>query len=178
MRCSCMQSDLQKLIPPRKSLRLRLGTALKISLLTLIVLGCNLPSATINSQDGLALKGYDAVAYFSGEAKRGTPDLSAIFEEVLYHFSTNANLERFQESPEKFLPAYGGYCAYAMLEGDKVDINPMRFKVIQGKLYLFYDGWFGDTLRKWNQLLQEKSESSLIQEADHHWERLLEASRS
>ena len=58
-----------------------------------------------------------------------------------------------------------------MLDGDKVEVDPMSFKLIEGKSYLFYDGFWGDTLYRWNKKLQKTSESSLVNEVDGHWRR-------
>ena len=69
-------------------------------------------------------------------------------------------------------PAYGGWCAWAMLEGDKVDIKPKRYRVVNNKTYLFYDTFFVNTLKKWNRLASEESEANLIRRADEQWNRI------
>ena len=79
----------------------------------------------------------------------------------------------FKANPATYLPAYGGWCAFAMLDGKKVDVNPKRFKVIDGKTYLFYDGLFGNTLKKWGQLARKDSEEKLIKKATEQWATLL-----
>ena len=129
-------------------------------------------SDLVNETHGVAAKGYDVVAYFDGVAQEGSNEHSELYDNVHYHFSNNSNLLRFKKSPETYLPAYGGYCAYAMLEGEKIDINPKRFKIIEGKLYLFYHGFLGNTLKKWNKLLEQSSENKLIEQANNHWQHL------
>ena len=76
----------------------------------------------------------------------------------------------FESNPERYLPAYGGWCAYAMLEVDKVGIDPESFKIVEDRLYLFYNGFWGDTLKRWNKKLAKKPESELVSQADRQWE--------
>src|ERR1700710_2460342 len=68
-----------------------------------------------NLDDGVAIKGYDPVAYFvQNRAVKGKKELSYDYHGVNYHFSSLANQQAFQLSPEKYEPQYGGWCAYAM----------------------------------------------------------------
>ena len=60
-----------------------------------------------------------------------------------------------------------------MLNGDKVEVDPMSFKLIEGTTYLFYDGFWGDTLKRWNKKQQKTPESSLVKEADGQWAKIL-----
>lgn len=72
-------------------------------------------------------------------------------------------------SPEKYEPEYGGWCAYAMGEsGEKVKIDPETFKIVNGKLYLFYNFFFNNTLKDWN--IDEKH---LKLKADKNWKMLI-----
>jgi hypothetical protein len=87
----------------------------------------------------------------------------------LYLFATEENRGEFISNQEKYRFAYGGYCAWVMLEGEKVDVDPERFKKIDGVVYLFYNTFFTDTLNKWNRLAAEESEQSLIIRADEKW---------
>lgn len=125
-----------------------------------------------NTNEGIAIKGYDPVSYHQGKPLEGNEEWTLEYEGAEFHFATEANLKSFEAEPEKYLPEYGGWCAYAMLDGDKVDINPKRYKIIDGKLYLFYDGFFGNTLKKWNRLLEDRKESELIEQANKNWEKL------
>ena len=79
----------------------------------------------------------------------------------------------FGVAPEKYLPAYGGWCAWAMLDGEKVDVNPERFKIIDGINYLYYDGFWGNTLKKWNKLAEKGSEAALVRQAGGHWQKIV-----
>ncbi len=125
-----------------------------------------------NLKDGLALKGYDPVSYIDhNKAVKGKSIYVHTQEGVKYRFSSRANLTKFKASPSKYEPQYGGWCAYALSDGNgKVDINPKRFKVIKGKLYLYYDAFpWGNTLEKWN----EGNDAAQIKKANSAWKKLL-----
>lgn len=117
------------------------------------------------SNGNLAVGGYDVVSYFTGKPKPGNKSFFTTHSGVTYYFSSQANLDLFKKSPEKFEPAYGGWCAYAMgNSGEKVEINPETYKIVEGKLYLFYNAYFTNTLPKWN-----KDENNLKLKADKNW---------
>jgi YHS domain-containing protein len=99
----------------------------------------------------LAIQGYDAVAYFTDQASKiGKKHLNYWHDGVQYYFSSEKNRALFVNSPEKYLPQYGGWCAYAMgATGEKVSIDPESYLIDQGKLYLFYHSFFNDTKQKW-----------------------------
>lgn len=81
---------------------------------------------------GLALQGYDPVAYFpegGGEPKPGKAGLTVTRHGVTYRFASEAHRELFLENPARYEPAFGGWCAYAMAEGDKVEIDPTSFLI-------------------------------------------------
>lgn len=123
-------------------------------------------SKQFNLENGLAIQGYDPVAYFTqNKAVEGSKQLSAVFEGVTYRFSSAANKELFVKDPKKYEPQYGGWCAYAMgATGEKVEVDPETFKILNGKLYLFYHSWTNNTLTKWN-----KDETNLKSKADKSW---------
>ncbi|MEM9481995.1 MAG: YHS domain-containing (seleno)protein [Verrucomicrobiota bacterium] len=127
--------------------------------------------AHYNLESSVAIGGYDPVAYFYGGAKKGSSKIKHAHDGVTYYFASDSNRKKFIESPDKYEPEYGGWCAYAMaVDGSKVKINPQRYKIVGGKLYLFYDAFpGGNTLKKWN----KKSDSSQIQTADEFWKKKL-----
>ncbi|HET7218103.1 MAG TPA: YHS domain-containing (seleno)protein [Vicinamibacterales bacterium] len=91
------------------------------------------------NKEGLAIDGYDPVAYFvDGAAVPGRTDLTVVVNGTTYRFSTAANRDRFQQDPSQFLPQYGGFCAYAVSRGYTANIDPQAWKVVDGKLYLNY----------------------------------------
>ncbi len=122
-----------------------------------------------NLDNGIAISGYDPVAYFTqNKAVKGNSGQAVNYEGVNYYFSSAANKEEFKKNPAKYLPSYGGWCAYAMgKDGTKVEVDPETFKIIDGKLYLFYNKFFNNTLKSWN-----KDESSLHQRADANWQKI------
>lgn len=90
--------------------------------------------------DGVAIHGYDPVAYFVvGQPTKGEASLSAEFQGATYHFSNVANRALFTGNPEKYAPQYGGYCAMGLVGGRKFDVDPMAWRVEDGKLYLNKD---------------------------------------
>lgn len=120
-----------------------------------------------NLSDGLAIQGYDPVAYFTQyKAVKGSAQNAATLEGVTYYFASAANKDLFYENPQKYEPQYGGWCAYAMgASNSKVEIDPATFKIVDGKLYLFFHTWYNNTLTKWN-----ADESSLKSKADNYWQ--------
>jgi YHS domain-containing protein len=91
----------------------------------------------VNATDGIALKGYDPVAYFTtGEPTVGRDEYTYEWNGARYRFASGENLERFKSAPERYLPQYGGYCAYAMSLNRIADIDPERWAIVDGKLYL------------------------------------------
>lgn len=88
---------------------------------------------------GIALRGYDPVAYVTeGRALRGSPDFALMWRGATWFFATAAAREAFEMNPEAYAPQYGGYCAYAMAEGDLAPTAPEAFAVANGRLYLTY----------------------------------------
>src|SRR5690606_28858984 len=99
-----------------------------------------------------AIDGYDPVSYFTkNQAAKGKSNLTATFQGIVYLFESESNRQTFLKQPQKYEPQYGGWCAYAMgATGEKVEIDPETFKVVNGKLYLFYNKFFNNTLKSWN----------------------------
>ena len=120
-----------------------------------------------NTKNGYIAKGYDVVAYFNNEAIEGDNQYSTTYNGIKFKFSSQNHLDTFLENPSKYVPQYGGYCAYAIaLSSKKVDINPKTFEIRDGKLYLFYNAWGNNTLKKW----QKKDVKGLQKKADKNWE--------
>lgn len=123
-----------------------------------------------NLEKKVAIQGYDPVAYFKqGKAIKGKATFVATYEGVNYQFSSQGNKDLFIKTPALFEPQYGGWCAYAMgSSGEKVEINPETFKIVDAKLYLFYNAFFNNTLKSWN-----KDEANLKAKADTNWKRFI-----
>ena len=121
-----------------------------------------------NLENKVALQGYDPVAYFiQKKALKGKTTLATAYEGVVYYFSTQANKEIFAKNPSQYEPQFGGWCAYAMgANAEKVEINPETFKIVDGKLYVFYNAYFNNTLKSWN-----KDEVNLKKKAETNWKK-------
>lgn len=122
-------------------------------------------------RNGLAIEGYDPVAYFTEKkAVKGSPALSYEYEGSIFYFATAAHREAFASNPGKFSPQYGGYFAYGMAKGYKAAIDPVAFMVVGGKLYLNYS----DTVRaQWMTDIP-----GYVRKADLNWPDVKEVGRT
>ena len=150
-------------------------------LFTLIIISLSLTTLTTaqdattirkknyNLEKGVAIEGYDPVTYFTeNKAIKGSKDLAVSFQGATYYFSSDINKQAFKNNPSKYEPQYGGWCAYAMgHDGSKVEVDPETFKIIDNKLYLFYNKYFNNTLKTWN-----KDEANLKMHADANWQKI------
>jgi len=122
-----------------------------------------------NLKKGYAAEGYDVVAYFNNKAEKGQKKFTTTIEGVKFKFISAKNVKIFIANPNKYIPQYGGYCAYAIGKtGEKVSINPKTFEIRDGKLYLFYNAWGTNTLELWT----KEGTKELQEKADQNWERL------
>ena len=122
-----------------------------------------------NLKKSVAIGGYDPVSYFDNKPDEGNSDYEFTHKGVVYRFVSASNLGKFKSSPEKYEPAYGGWCAYAMGEnGEKVKVDPETYKIMNGKLYLFYNFWGNNTLDSWN-----KNENNLRDKGDQNWKKFI-----
>lgn len=141
---------------------------MKQLLILLLIITHSVSAQTIdyNLKKGYVANGFDVVAYFNNEAIEGDKKFTTSFDGVKYKFSSSENLEVFNKNPEKYIPQYGGYCAYAIaLKSDKVSINPQTFQIKDEKLYLFYNAWGTNTLKLW----KKENEIVLTEKADKNW---------
>ena len=117
---------------------------------------------------GVALGGFDPVSYFpegGGKAEKGFVKRDFKHNGVTYRFASDANRERFRANPDKYLPAYNGWCAWAMAElNAKVDIEPSSFQIYNGKLYVFYDHADLNTRELWL-----KNPEGMLAKANVNW---------
>lgn len=112
-------------------------------MLVLMVFVCNValadPPVYLNDK-GVALQGYDAVAYFTAKKPtKGQSKISAKYNDATYYFASEANRTAFEAEPAKYAAQYGGYCAYAASLGRKAPGDPKQWTVVNGKLYLNFD---------------------------------------
>jgi len=121
----------------------RLLSPVRPALAGLLLMLASAPVASAQAvnldRSGLALSGYDAVAYqLENVARAGSPEFTTTHAGGTYRFATAANRDAFVADPEKYLPAYGGYCAFGVSRGYKVAVDPAAFRVVEGRLYLNY----------------------------------------
>lgn len=120
----------------------------------------NIPS------NGIALEGYCPVAYFAvDKAVKGLPEHSSDHKGVTYWFVSADAKAAFDANPEKYIPAYGGWCAFGMAVKDKFPVDPTVFKIVDGRLLLFLKNEKVNALDLWNQ----KNDQELSVKADEHW---------
>ena len=116
--------------------------------------------------DGIAIKGYDPVAYFSqGAPHKGKPEFTVEYKGAKWQFASAENKALFEANPEKYEPAYGGYCAYGVAQNALVKIEPDAWSIRNDKLYLNYDQ---NIQKRWS----EKPDS-YIEQADKIWPELV-----
>jgi YHS domain-containing protein len=88
---------------------------------------------------GVAIKGYDPVAYFTdGKPVKGDSDFSFNWNGAEWRFANAAHRDAFKADPVKYAPQYGGYCAWAVSRGYTAGIDPEAWKIVNGRLYLNY----------------------------------------
>lgn len=126
--------------------------------------------ANFNLDEKVAIQGYDPVAYFKqGKAVKGKKQFAASYQGVTYYFASEADKAAFAKNPSGYEPQYGGWCAFAMGDyGEKVEVDPETFKIVDGKLYLFYNKFLNNTLKSWN-----KDEVRLKKNADSNWSKIV-----
>lgn len=113
------------------------------------------------TKDG-AIRGYDAVAFFSeNKPVKGQSNLSIEWKNATWYFATKQNLELFKADPEKYAPQYGGYCAFGMAEGHKAPTQTETWTIIDNKLYFNYNA---DVKKEWS-----KDTKAFIEKADVNW---------
>jgi YHS domain-containing protein len=98
------------------------------------------PVNTLGSPEGVAIRGYDPVAYFrEGGPRKGSAVHAVHHDGATWHFASAANRALFLADPERYMPAYGGFCAYGTSRGYLVKIEPEAWSIVDGRLYLNYD---------------------------------------
>ncbi len=148
------------------ALRRRIGLA-GIAAAATLALGAAAPAlAGSVSKDldasGLALEGYDPVAYFTeGAPTKGSTAFTATHDGATYRFASAEHLAAFEAEPERYLPAYGGFCAFGTAMGRKFDGDPQVWKIVDGELYLNLND---DVQARW-----ENDVPGFIENADHNW---------
>lgn len=105
------------------------------------VAGAGLAAQRVNqSWSGVGAKGYDVVAYFTDQqAVRGDSRYEHTHDGVTYRFASAAHRDAFVKAPERYLPQFGGFCAWAVSRNYTADVDPTAWRIVDGKLYLNYN---------------------------------------
>ena len=120
----------------------------------------------VHKTDGIALSGYDAVAYFTdGKPVKGSSSFEHSWNGATWRFASAAHRDAFVAAPEKYAPQYGGYCAWAVSKNYTYAADPEAWKIVDGKLYLNYD----KSVRE----VWEKEIPAAIARADRNWPAVL-----
>lgn len=129
------------------------------------ITGVHAQQSAVFSPGGKAINGYDVVAFFK-ESKpvMGADSLSYTYKDAQWLFSTSANREAFKASPERYMPQYGGYCAFGTAQGHKAPTKPETWTILGDKLYFNYslkvkEAWV-------------KDQQAMIGKADKNWPEL------
>lgn len=114
---------------------------------------------------GLAIRGYDPVAYFDqGKPVMGNEKFEYRYQGANWRFIEMKNMEAFKRDPQKYSPQYGGYCAFGMSRGYAVPIDPQAWRIVEGKLYLNYSL---DVQKEWS-----KDIPGYITKANENWPKI------
>lgn len=98
------------------------------------------PASAIFADRGLAIRGYDVVAYFTqGRPTRGQAAFTHQWNGATWRFASASHRDQFAADPTKYAPQYGGFCAWAVSEGYEAPIDPTAWRIVDGKLYLNYN---------------------------------------
>ena len=111
--------------------------------------------------EGFGLQGYDVVSYLENRAGKGRGEFAVEFGGAVWLFATSEHRDLFEKDPARFLPQYGGFCAYSVGRGYPATADPRAFAIENGKLYLFFD--------KAVQAVWEQDRRRLIAAADRYW---------
>ena len=112
---------------------------------------------TGTDKNGVILAGHDAVAYFTvGKPVVGNAEITAVYNDAIYRFSSEQHRDMFVANPEKYAPAYGGFCAFGTTFGKKFDVNGKAFEIVDGVLYVnknedVYNAWIKDVPKHLNE---------------------------
>jgi YHS domain-containing protein len=144
-----------------------------IILLASLVFALNLALAgeivNADPHSKIALQGYDAVAFHTiGNATKGNPAIAAEYNGYKYFFASKENKTIFEKEPEKYIPAYGGYCAYGVSVGQLFPVEIDTWEIVDGRLVLQYSQ---DVKREF-----ARQKEANFRKAEANWPKLVEGS--
>ena len=132
------------------------------AILALVAMATTAFGGSYFEKDGVALRGYDPVAYFTeNKPVKGSPAYQVAHKGSTFHFASQANRDLFKADPARYAPQYDGFCAYGTAAGYKAAIDPAAYSIVDGKLYLNYNA---DIQKKWRADIP-----GYIAKADKNW---------
>ena len=144
---------------PIKTLNMRIATLILLMTVSTALIA---QKSEIFATKGVAIRGYDAVAYFvDNKPIKGSKAYQYKWNNVSWWFSSAENLAKFKQSPERYAPQYGGYCAYAVANGSTAPTDPEAWAIVDDKLYLNFNT---SVQKKWS-----KNQAEYIKKADQNW---------
>ena len=147
---------------------MKLNTFL-ISILMLTGLATNAFAGSTHANSTTGVQGYDLVSYHTSRGPvRGNGHHLSVHDGVTYLFASKENKQAFDQNPQKYLPAYGGYCAFGVSVGKKFVGDPEVWKIVDGTLYLNLDA---NIQKDWL-----KDVPGRIEAANKHWAKIKDAS--
>lgn len=149
------------------SLAVALGVVIVAGFAAVAWLGRERPEHNLDAS-GIALNGYDPVSYFpegGGRPRQGDAGITAEHEGRRYRFVSIENRDRFVADPARYEPEYGGWCAYAVANGYKFEVDPESYIVADDRLLLFYRGMLGDALAEF----EKEGVDQGVARADANW---------
>lgn len=136
-------------------------------------------TARISAQDkmannidnsNIALQGYSPVSYADlGLAQKGVKEFKSEYQKIFYYFTSTEQKATFDKNPEKYLPQYGGYCAFGIYAGAKFNVDPNKFIMKDGKYFLYLYNIELDAQQLW---LDAKDHDGLVDKASANWKKL------
>lgn len=132
------------------------------------------------NDQGIALDGYSVVSYFQKDmAEKGSPEFQVDHKGVTYYFTDAEQVDLFTQSPDRYLPAHGGWCSLMLSgSGNLTPVNPEHYKIVDGKLLMFWGGDYKGQaisgLTNWNSKTDDKprKDSKRLAKADKAWARI------
>ena len=138
---------------------------LVLAFVVAVLAGTSVPAWAGDAQnliDGVAIHGFDPVAYFAQKKPiKGDPGLTVAYKGATYEFASAENKAAFEKNPDRYVPQYGGFCAFAAANGAKADVDPHAYIVRDDKLYLNFS-------EAKNRVFADKF-GTLSVAADHNW---------
>lgn len=146
------------------------------SLITVAFISLSISSFSQNKKannidnSNIALQGYSPVSYLDlNLAQKGDKNFKSKHKDIVYYFTSAEQKKTFDKNPTKYLPEYGGYCAFGTYAGAKFRVDPNKFIVSNNKYYLFLNNLELDAKQLW---LNEKNHTKLKNTADKNWNKL------